>query len=424
MDAEHSGTDWKAGVFQYGLRSLFALVTIIGCIFGFWIVPSENQRKNVAAVRALGGIVAYSGDSHQDSIREDMAARMPRILRERLHNRFEPKRSWFPKDYVNVPRSVHFVEFTRGDRAIQAAKQLPTIRAVSVDLGRISENGIAELARLERLEELDLGACPISDRDLVSIAKLPRLRKLVASAPRNEITDRGVECLAQLNDLCHLELAGDIEGKCFEKFDPTRLRTLKLDRSMESTKVPSHAIGDDGATHISKFRSLKELAIRHSQLTNDGVQKLTKLCNLVSLDLSMSPKIGGGFEGFAATSAIRRLDLSHTAVTDDTMNAIGEMQSLEFLDLSDTRITDLRMEALSGLTALCVLRLGNVPITDETLVHLGRLRSLQGLDLRGTLITNAAIPDLNAMGIGRLLVPPRVNKNKLSIVSRNRLDRF
>lgn len=113
---------WKNRVFQFGLRSLLVLVTIVGCVLGFWIVPSERQKRNVAAVKAHGGIVIYFGDSEKDAINEAVLNRMPAMRKVLTIRPAAKDRSWLPKDYVNSPRSVKSfaTSMTRRSRPLAA----------------------------------------------------------------------------------------------------------------------------------------------------------------------------------------------------------------------------------------------------------------------------------------------------------------
>lgn len=390
---------WKSRFFQFGLRSLLVLVTIVGCVLGFWIVPSERQKKNVAAVNTHGAVVIYFGDSEKDVMDEAMLNQMP-AMRKMFPNRPAAKgKSWLPTDYIDSPRSVKSFFFSEvDDETLKAIGRLRTLRSVKLRSGEFSKSGFRELEKLSSLEELEFASpffskgFAISDDELASLAIRTKLRKINLSALKGVATDAGVAQLSKLKELSHLEVRGDIRGHCFEQFLPSKFETLKIYGGWATSNVD-----DIGASHIAKFRSLTTLTLRNSSLTKSGVQQLATLPNLHTLDLSGSKKVSGGFAEFASTQRMISLNLEGTTVADDTAEVIGKMTSLRELQLGSTKITDEGIAYLSGLTQLTDLGLENLPITDQSMAHLRDFKSLQSLNLSGTKITDAAIPAICAL---------------------------
>lgn len=72
-----------------------------------------------------------------------------------------------------------------------------------LDLVQLSEDGVSAIAELEKLENLELSNCGLTDHALRYIAKLQSLESLVLSR-NNEITDAGLQHLKSLQKLRQL----------------------------------------------------------------------------------------------------------------------------------------------------------------------------------------------------------------------------
>jgi hypothetical protein len=158
--------------FQYSLRLLAAFVVVVALPFSWLAVQMRNansQRRTVGEIGRLGGVVEndllyFSGmQSHH---REPLE---PLWIRQVLGDDF----------FREISVSVE-------------------------DDGELAE--VSEVAGIERISALHLGATKITDTGLVSLRKWAALK--VLNLPGTAITDTGLENLKELHELRFLYLKG------------------------------------------------------------------------------------------------------------------------------------------------------------------------------------------------------------------------
>ena len=140
---------------------------------------------------------------------------------------------------------------------------------------------IAHLAGLERLEELDLRGALVSDGGLRAIAGLQSLRVLRVGSRRvesdvPEITDAGMECIAKLSRLEEL----DIEGCRVSDKGVKVLRSLPRLRTLDLSLTD---ITDATLEEIERFPRLERVNITETNLTPAAVAAFQQSCPRIEI---------------------------------------------------------------------------------------------------------------------------------------------
>jgi hypothetical protein len=190
-------------------------------------------------------------------------------------------------------------------------------------------------------------------------------------------------------------------------------------------------VTDDGCRELLRARALVEFSILSDTVSDDLLRVLAQLPALRSLLIHRGPKIGDrGLRYLSKCTGLRELYLKETAVTDDGLMAIqslpqvwslilddtivsdrgcamlGNMQRLTLLSLNRTRVTGLGLASLNDNEHFSVY-LECTPATDEGVVALTqRLSNLKLISLNQTQVGDAAARALAKM--------PRLNEVRFS----------
>jgi len=204
--------------------------------------------------------------------------------------------------------------------------------------GKLQTESIPSKEFSECVRALDFTDVPICDADLAPASRLPFLRSVALRGTK--VTDAG---LAFFKDRQYIE-------------------NVDLSRSR---------ITGSGLNAL-RFGRVKELNLAESKFDDRGLAEL----------------IGMG-------QHLQRLNLAATAVTDDGLESLSSLRTLESVDLSRTRITGTGLRYLP--IGLRELNLSGAKIGNAHLSHLERFNSLEVLNLSDTQTTDDAIPHIQAM---------------------------
>src|SRR5579872_5181984 len=202
--------------------------------------------------------------------------------------------------------------------------------------------GIHGIARTENHAPLWLR--PLIDDGLMRI--FDRVDRVILY---HEATDDAIGWLSSLRNLRALHLNSS-------KVTEVGLSRLSGLTQLEELHFNGTPVTDDSLVHLKGLKKLRILAFGwHSELTDAGIEHLTEL------------------------TEIRSLNLKTTMVSDAGLVFLRKMTKLEVLDLNGTQVTDAGLVNLKDMTSLIALDLSNTEVTDAARI-LGGLPNLQKLD--------------------------------------------
>lgn len=234
------------------------------------------------------------------------------------------------------------------DTSLRYIAELPALRSLDVSFTLISEVGLESLDTLVQLEELVVGANEIKGVGLNALRLLASLRTLSLSGVQMR---NGARCWAVVVGEPELETIGTL----------TRLETLNLGWGLGSGAARpdlGRGVGGSGGSNCR----VRDGGIK---VTNSGLQKLTTLNRLQSLDLSGSEITSEGLAtALPAWRELRRLNLWNVQGIDDTIaRHLEELEGLEMLDLSRTALTDEGLMELANNASLHRLYVSRTNVT-------------------------------------------------------------
>ena len=318
----------------------------------------------------------------------------------------------------------------------------------------IAPTALGSVARLEGLERVYLPA-GITDSGLAEIAKCRGLKGLYFD--KNWVTGAGIAHLALLTDLEELELGGEFMGdealKVLSELDHLRylslwgsfsdeaLQYLSFGPALETVRIniTTHKDGDgvwgitdEGLRHLALSLTIKDISLGRANLvTGEGLRHLRGMTPLRKLDISATAVNDADLAQLAAFSRLEYLHLPNAGITDrgirhllalkglrtlsvgcspestlsdEALKVIACMEDLESLAIGGSKLSNLGLGLIGTLTRLCDLRVGTgVPVSDRGIEHLNRLTDLRSLTfLAGTIVPLKALSGLKLKKLERL----------------------
>jgi len=235
-------------------------------------------------------------------------------------------------------------------RLVDPLAELKSFRWLEIHGTELTDDGLAPLRRLPRLETVFLQSNKLDGRGLAHLAALPRLRYLHVSA--ENLADGALEHLVGCTSLKHLGFYGP-------KLTPAGLAPLGKLTSPEEVSFQDMPITDEGLAHLSGLTSLRKINLRSTMITDAGLAHLAGLTSLEDLDLSRN---------------------TNRKLTDVGLAHLRNLTKMKKLNLQAMRHTGAGLEPLAGMKQLQDLSL-LAGCTDEDMAIIGTLSALKHLSV-------------------------------------------
>ena len=269
----------------------------------------------------------------------------------------------------------------------------------------ITDNGLANLAKMRSLRKLEIGSSQVTDRGLGYLSQIETLEHLELPQRDQRITDIGLAHLGQLPNLRHLFVSrGHYTDPKMNKvyYTDKGLAELAKCRSLEELSIGSIGITDAGIDHIAKLTNLKSLNLFGcDNMTDKGVAKLRTLKSLTSLNISHAEVTFSGLVQLNSLSNLTRLDVDNLRRAGAILDLSGlinlEKLSLGFEHYSEDAFTDADLMSLTNLKKLKWLQIGPRNYTDKGMAYLAQLPNMERLGIGGSGLTDEGLKYLTNM---------------------------
>ena len=237
--------------------------------------------------------------------------------------------------------------------SLRSLRTLHRIRTLTLFDTSIDDQGIVLLSKCQVLEELHIVSSLITDRSMPLICQLPCLKSLFLDRVPH-VSDAGIVHLKEAMNLVELVLRGtqlSDEGLRSLLHLP-RLMVLGIDETAVTDKgisqldvLPVLDVLSAARTHVSGIRGAKFAALSHVLLgdcpvTDDGVDGiLSAAANLRTLVLSGSAITDTALEQLARCRSLEELYVDNTLVSDAGIAALEGHPNLLVLSLTGTACT-------------------------------------------------------------------------------------
>ncbi len=227
----------------------------------------------------------------------------------------------------------------------ESLETLKNLQSFDLSTVRFSDAILKEIAHLDQTIELRLDFVPFEDSH---VAKLSPLKKLSTIwFLHTAITNKSLRQLATMPSLQHLVLKKtDItDGGLVHLSDLKDLRTLLL---------PSE-ITDNGLEELAKLERLLHLDISNTKVTDKGLEFVGGMSNLQTLCLNDTAVGDNGLKHLSNLSNLRTLYLSGTKVTDKGIANLEKLTNLDYLEIRDNSVTDAGLQKLRAAVPACTV---------------------------------------------------------------------
>ena len=241
------------------------------------------------------------------------------------------------------------------DDLLERVSHLEHVRVLRLGGSKaLTDAGVAHLARMTELRELDLGGCPVTDRSMEVLGRLPNLERI--GLWRTGITDAGMKALARGERLERVDLAwtatGDGALQAFaakERLTHFRSGDHVTDAGLavlHDYPVFKNWKGGEVALHLTSADVGPNMLFLRGSFTDNGLAKLVGLDGLFGLNVDDS-HLAITAAGLAPLVGLPHLGFLAFDATDEAMAHIGAMPALRFLMCQDTNAGDEGFVALS-----------------------------------------------------------------------------
>jgi internalin A len=391
----------------FSLRGMLLVITLAAVWMGYLTNRAVQQRRAVAAIKQLGGEVAYDWEFAKPDRRRSWPNNVEphppgsrwlrklvgdeyfqRVREIDLHNRD----SELPRAGIGLPslsglshvREIDITGFELSTKQLSFLASMNELEELHLDECVLTGNALVHL-RPDRLIDLKMETCQITPAALQEIGRCTLLEEL--SLDDTTVDAQQMGWLAPLKQLRSLALSntGTTDAALAHLADLTTLRIVALDEN---------PLTGAGLRHLARSQQIYKLTLEQCPLTAQGMASFPQLANLKQLDTEQTTLTDSAIAGLPRLANLELWDLSQTSVTGAGFTRPERFPALDYLQLRRTNVNDAGVEHLAQLTALIDLSLQYTQVTDASIPALSKLAHLEELCLWGTAVTDAACRDL------------------------------
>ena len=217
------------------------------------------------------------------------------------------------------------------DEGMRQVALLPQLTELTMRGTQVSDRGLENLASgSKKLEKLVIAHSKnVTAAGLAALAQLPALIELDVWTCK---VGGGFEMLAKSATLQDLTISGSSAS------DQDLIHLAKMRDLVRLVAFDNPGITDKGVSAIGNLTTLKELNLSKTAVTDEGLLALAGAPNLEILNL---PDTNVGDGGVAALSGLKlkTIDLRATKVSNAGLEVLADMKSLRSINVMQTAVT-------------------------------------------------------------------------------------
>ena len=230
---------------------------------------------------------------------------------------------------------------------IGSLANLPELEHLQIYLIDFGVTGLDDLENLKSL--MIFGSNRLTEREVVSISKLKKLESL--KLRREPPIRTPISSLSDLLSLTELSIHDSFitDSDLAHIAELTKLYSLYIGFSLGWSKITVK-----GLLHLKKLHELRYLTLCDTNTNDDGLAIIGELTELVGLALVSyrMPFTDNGLQSLTNLIHLTSLNLWGTGISDEALRLILELKNLEILNLGRTSITDKGLTYITNLESL------------------------------------------------------------------------
>lgn len=233
------------------------------------------------------------------------------------------------------------------DQSLHYIGLLRKLQTLCIGGTGFTDDGIKHIANLPNIRTLSLfHAGELTNKGLANLAPLKTLRELNITCPR--VTIAGLANLNPLSDLETLvvhEIAQDNSTLNIAGLTNLQKLTLSLKATRKGNEIVRDPVHDEDIICLTKLTRLRDLQGLIG-ISDIGAKHVSTLTNLERLGLGGPGLTGVGLTYLANLKKLRRLSIVDGGITDDDLRHLEVLPRLEDIALIDCPITDAGLSRL------------------------------------------------------------------------------
>lgn len=186
-----------------------------------------------------------------------------------------------------------------------------------------------------------------------------------------------------------------------------QMKAILIFPTLESLTLEGPDVADELAPRIAQLTSLTSLVFRNTLIGTAGIEHLSTLKSLKTIDLRDSPYVDdASMKTLAELSELRAVRLNGVAkLTDAGIGALLALPRLSELDIRNCReVTKAGIEQLAEKETLRTLKTGGPKVNDDVLAVVGGMDQIVRLSLDNCDITDAGVAGLGQVPLVDLTI--------------------
>jgi internalin A len=249
---------------------------------------------------------------------------------------------------------------------------------INLDGASVSDVGVAALGKSQApVKKLDLEHLDISDKSIRFIKHFP-LEYL--NIQQTNVTDAGLAEISEIKSLCDLEMARVL---CSPKGLEALTALPNLD-TIDVSMIPGFT--DEWLKPIGQCKALRKLDIEANNVRGPGLAYLKDLKKLDFLRARAVKFDPDGLTHLPLLPSLTRLELPAATVTKKDIAWLARLPALKTLELHETAVDDDAIAPLAASKSLENLDLHKTDVTASGIKRLKAIPTLEKIDVKNTKI--------------------------------------